>query len=80
MRIKLPHNSCLIPFYPFRPNSQMLTVTKTEARYIRVQEGAAAGSLRITVPKAIAENLDIKKGDTVKVFQEGKRIVAEATE
>lgn len=58
----------------------MLTVTKTEARYIRVQEGAAAGSLRITVPKAIAENLDIKKGDTVKVFQEGKRIVAEATE
>lgn len=78
IELPLPDHSSLVFQSVFSILIIMLVVTKTqEARYIRVQEGAADGTLRITIPKVIAQNLDIKKQDTVRAAQEGNRIVVE---
>ena len=43
--------------------------------YRKVQELSTGNSFSIVIPKKMCDNLDIKKGDYIKVVLQGKNIV-----
>jgi hypothetical protein len=55
-------------------------LTNSEYSYRKVQGIVGENSFSIILPKHYAINLGIRKGDYVKVVQEGKRLVIEKAE
>ena len=57
----------------------VLSDTVTKPRYVKLQE-AGGSSLLITIPKDWAYDLGLEKGDFVRIWMEGRKIIVEKAE